>query len=152
MTQIGGKTYHALRSNESILPEWLRPQGNLQIQCNPYQIAKGILHRTRIEYSKISKHKRPQIAKAILNRKMEIEELHTLNSDNITNYSYQDNMVLAQKQKYRSTEQDSKPRNKHIKGQTSAICSNMDRTRYSHIKWSMLERKRQIPYDITYKI
>ena len=28
-------------------------QGNLQIQCNPYQITKDILHRTRIEYFKI---------------------------------------------------------------------------------------------------
>jgi len=28
-------------------------QGNLQIQCNPYQITKDILHRTRREYFKI---------------------------------------------------------------------------------------------------
>ena len=28
-------------------------QGNLPIQCNPYQITKGILHRTRIDYFKI---------------------------------------------------------------------------------------------------
>ena len=30
----------------------------------------------------------------------------------LQSYSNQDNMVLAQKQKYRSTEQDRKPRNK----------------------------------------
>ena len=29
------------------------PQGNLQIQCNPYQITKDILHRTKTEYFKI---------------------------------------------------------------------------------------------------
>ena len=29
-------------------------QGNLQIQCNLYQITKDILHRTRTEYFKIS--------------------------------------------------------------------------------------------------
>ena len=28
-------------------------QGNLHIQCNPYQITKDILHRTRTEYFKI---------------------------------------------------------------------------------------------------
>ena len=28
-------------------------QGNLQIQCNPYQITKDILHRTGKEYFKI---------------------------------------------------------------------------------------------------
>ena len=28
-------------------------QGNLQIQCNPYQITKDIFHKTRIKYLKI---------------------------------------------------------------------------------------------------
>ena len=43
---------------------------NLQIQCNPYQITNGIFHRTRIKISQfIWKHKRSQIAKAILRKK-----------------------------------------------------------------------------------
>ena len=46
-------------------------QGNLQIQCNSYQITKGIFHRSRTK--KISKfiyrHKRPWRAKAILKKK-----------------------------------------------------------------------------------
>ena len=47
-------------------------QGNLQSQCNPYQIIKDILHKTRTEYFKICiKHKRPWIAKAILKKKDE---------------------------------------------------------------------------------
>ena len=29
-------------------------QGNLQIQCNPYQITKDIFHRTRTKYFKVS--------------------------------------------------------------------------------------------------
>ena len=29
------------------------------------------------------------------------------------------------------------------------ICSNMNATIDSHIKWSKSERKRQVPYDIT---
>ena len=32
----------------------------------------------------------------------------------------------------------------------NAICNNMDRPRYYHIKWSKSDRERQIPYDITY--
>ena len=48
-------------------------QSNLQIQCNPYQTTNGILHRIRTKNFTILqfvwKHKRPQIAKAILRKK-----------------------------------------------------------------------------------
>ena len=45
---------------------------NLQIQCDPYQITNGIFHRTRTKISQlICKHKRPQIAKAVLRKKNE---------------------------------------------------------------------------------
>ena len=53
---------------------------NLQIQCNPYQITNGIFHRTEQKISQfIWKHKRPQIAKAVL-RRMELEESSFLTS------------------------------------------------------------------------
>ena len=43
---------------------------NLQIQCDPYQITNGIFHRTRKKNSQfVRKHKRPQIAKAVLRKK-----------------------------------------------------------------------------------
>ena len=43
---------------------------NLQIQCNPYQITSGIFHRTRTKISQFTwKHKRSQIAKAVLRKK-----------------------------------------------------------------------------------
>ena len=45
-------------------------QSNLKIGCNPYQTTNGIFHRTRANISKfVWKHKRPQIAKAILKKK-----------------------------------------------------------------------------------
>ena len=66
------------------------------------------------------KHKRLWIAKAIL-RKTELQESVSRTSDYTTklqkekkkkSYSNQDSLVLAQKQKYRSMEQDRKPRDK----------------------------------------
>ena len=43
---------------------------------------------------------------------MELEESICLTSGSTTNHSNQDNMVLAQRQKYRSMEQNRKPRDK----------------------------------------
>ena len=44
--------------------------GNLQIQCNPYQITNDFIYRTRTKYFKICMETQiPQIAKAIMKRK-----------------------------------------------------------------------------------
>ena len=87
---------------------------NLQIQCDPYQITNGILHRTRTRNFTI--HMETQ---KILNSQssLEKEEWSWRNQPSwfqitLQSYSHQDSMVLAQKQKYRPMEQGRKPRNK----------------------------------------
>ena len=59
------------------------------------------------------KHKRPRIAKAILRKKKQSWRNQTPGLQTILlSYCNQDSMVLAPKQKYRSMEQDRKPRDK----------------------------------------
>ena len=89
-------------------------QSNLQVRCNPYQTTKGILHRIRTKNFTI--HMETQ---KTLNSQSNLEKekrswrnqapwLQTV----LQSYSNQDSLVLAQKQKYRSMEQDRQPRDK----------------------------------------
>ena len=87
---------------------------NLQIQCDPYQITKTILHRTRTKNFIIhmETQKTPNTQSSL-----EIEEWSWRNQPSrlqviLQSYSHQDSMVLTQNQKYRPMEQDRKPRNK----------------------------------------
>ena len=69
MTQTDGKIHYVLGLEESILLKLAIPQGNLQIQCNPWQITNGIFHRTRTKHFEVCMEtQRPQITKAILRR------------------------------------------------------------------------------------
>ena len=84
-------------------------QSNLQIQCNAYQDTNGIFHRTRTNnFTICMKYKKSQIAKAILRKK---NRTGGINLPDFRLYD-QDSMVLAQRQKYRSMEQNRNPRDK----------------------------------------
>ena len=89
-------------------------QNNLQIQCNPYPTTTGIFHRTRTKNFTICME-----TQKTLNRQSNFEKekrswrnqaprLQTI----LQSYSNQESMVLAQKQKYRTMQQDRKPRDK----------------------------------------
>ena len=85
-----------------------------QIQCDPYQIANGIFHRTRTKNFTIpmQTQKTPNSQSSL-----EKEEWSRRNQPSwlqiiLQSYSHQDSMILAQKQKYRPMEQDRKPRYK----------------------------------------
>ena len=89
-------------------------QSNLQIQCNPYQAINGIFHRTRINnfticmvIQKIS-NSQSNLEKEEWNWRSQPAWLQAL----LQSHRYQDSMVLAQRQKYRSMEQNRKPRDK----------------------------------------
>ena len=89
-------------------------QNNLQIQCHPCQTTTGIFHRTRSKnftiYMKTQKtlNSQSNLAKEKWSWRNQVPGLQTT----LQSYSNQDSMVLAQKQKYRSMEQDRKPRGK----------------------------------------
>ena len=87
---------------------------NLQIQCNPYQITMTFFTELEQKISQfIWKHQRPQISKALLRKKNGTGGINLPNFRlYYKSYSHQDSMILAQKQKYRSMEQDRKPKNK----------------------------------------
>ena len=89
-------------------------QSNLQIQCNLYQITNGIFHRTRTKNFKICMEPQKTLnsqsnpEKEKRSWRNQAPSLQTI----LQSYSHQDSMVLTQKQKYRSMEQDRKPRDK----------------------------------------
>ena len=89
-------------------------QSNLEIQCNPYQTAKRIFHRTRTKKFIIcmetqkSPNSQSNLEKEKQSRRNRAPRLQTI----LQSYNNQDSLVLAQQQKYRSMEQDRKPRDK----------------------------------------
>ena len=60
-------------------------KSNLQIQCNSYQATNGIFHRTRMNnFTICMETQKPWIAKAILRKRMKLEESTYLTSDYTT--------------------------------------------------------------------
>ena len=89
-------------------------QSNLQIQCNPYQTTNGIFHRTRTKNFTICMEtlKTPNSQSNLEKEKRSCRNQAPGLQIILQSYSNQDSMVLAQKQKYRSMEQEGKPRDK----------------------------------------
>ena len=112
--QTDGEIDHVLGLEESHCKNDYTTQSNLQIQCNPYQTSNGIFYRTRTKKFTIcvetqkTPNSQSNIEKEKLSWRNQAPRLQTV----LQRYSNQDSMVLAQKQKCRSMEQDRKPRDK----------------------------------------
>ena len=135
-----------------------RTQGNLQIQCNPYLITNGVIHRIKTKQNKILKfiwrHWRPQTAKAARRKKNRAGRNQTLWFQAILqSYSHQNNMVLAQKQKYGSMDKIKTPeinpwtysqliyntRSKIIQWRKDSFFNGAGKTGQLHVKkWNIL--------------
>ena len=98
-------------------------QSNLYIQCNPYQatgtigVSLPMVFFTELEQIIslfVWKYKTPWIAKAILRKKNQTGGINLPDFRLLQNYTHQDSIVLAQRQKYRSMEQNRKPRDKSM--------------------------------------
>ena len=89
-------------------------QSNLQIQCNAYQTTNSILHRIRTKNCTIrmetqnTLNSQSNLEKEKWSWRNQLPRLQTIPQS----YSNQGSMVLAQKEKYRSMEQDRMPRDK----------------------------------------
>ena len=88
-------------------------QGNLQIQCNPYQNINDIFHSTRTNNPKIlmETQKTPKSQNNLEKEEKSWQNQAPRLQAILQSYSNQNSMVLAQKQTYISMEQNREPRN-----------------------------------------
>ena len=97
----------------NIVKMTIPPNSTYRFNLIPTKLPMAVFTELEQKISQfIWKHKRPRIAKAVWEGRMELEESLSWLQIIRQIYSHQDSMVLAQKQKYRSMEQDRKARNK----------------------------------------
>ena len=119
-TVIDGEIYRLMDWKNQYRENEYTTQSNLQIQCNPYQATNSIFHRARKNNFTICM----EIQKTLNSQSnLEKEEWNWSNQAAwlqalLQNHSHQDSMVLAKRQKYRSMEQNRKPRDNstHLEG------------------------------------
>ena len=98
-------------------------QGILQFQCNPYRITKDIFHVTQRKYFKVfleaqkTQNNQSHPEKEKLSWTNQAPGLHTI----LQSHNHQNHIVLAQRQKYRSVEQDRKTRIKPMPLQSTHL-------------------------------
>ena len=110
--QTDWEMYHVLGLEELTLWKWLYYPKQSTYLCNPCQTTTGVFHRTRTKIFTIcmdtqkTLNSQSNLKKEKWSWRNQAPWLQTI----LQSYSNQDSMVLAQKQKHRSMEQDSKPR------------------------------------------
>ena len=114
MIQRDGEIYLVLDWKNHHCENDSMTHSNLQIQCNPNETTTGIFHRTRTKNFTIcmeiqkTQNSQSNLEKEKRSWRNQAPNLQTI----LQSYSNEESMVLAQKQKYSSMEQDRKPRDK----------------------------------------
>ena len=72
-------------------------QGNLQVQCNHYEITNDIFHRNRTKkiYNLYGNTNKPEIVKAILRKKNRAGVIRLHDQTIQQSYSHQNSMILT---------------------------------------------------------
>ena len=87
-------------------------QNNLKIQCNPYQITNGIFYRTRTKNLKICMQTQKTLNSQIILRESGAGGIRLPDFRLSYKTTVMKTIWYSQKNKYRSMEQDRKPRDK----------------------------------------
>ena len=112
-TLIDGEIYLVQDRKNQYSENGYTTQSNLKIQCNPYQATNSIFQRTKTNnFTICTEIQKTSNSQSNLEKEWNWRNQPAWLQALLQSHSHQDSMVLAQRQKHRSMEQNRKPRDK----------------------------------------